>query len=68
MVFLKLNYVLLISEYDVKRMEWFCNWRWHTVHCDDEDRAFYKKLTPETLRRGEIVSGYNTCLLAINSI
>ncbi|GJS03610.1 hypothetical protein Tco_0320118 [Tanacetum coccineum] len=43
-----------VQEYNVQRMGWFCNWRGHTSH-GREDRAFYKKLTAETLEKGLIV-------------
>ncbi|GJR59966.1 hypothetical protein Tco_1502128 [Tanacetum coccineum] len=41
------------SDYDVERMGWFYNWRWHTTHAD-EHIAFYKKRTPEVLKPGRI--------------
>ncbi|GKD04347.1 hypothetical protein Tco_1179321 [Tanacetum coccineum] len=37
-------------DYDVERMGWFCNWRWHTTHADNH-KAFYKKLTLELRKR-----------------
>nr|GEW57206.1 hypothetical protein [Tanacetum cinerariifolium] len=40
-------------DYEVERMGWFCNWRWHPTH-GDEHRAFYKKLTLEVLKLGRI--------------
>nr|GEX60079.1 hypothetical protein [Tanacetum cinerariifolium] len=56
-------------DYDVERMGWICNWRWHTTHVD-EHRAFYKKLTPEVLKTGRIfvvshkVHGYSSAAVS----
>nr|GEV81816.1 hypothetical protein [Tanacetum cinerariifolium] len=44
----------VMAKYNVQRMGWFCIWRGHTSH-GRKDRAFYKKLTAETLKNGIIV-------------
>nr|GEY57386.1 hypothetical protein [Tanacetum cinerariifolium] len=35
-------------DYNLERMGWYCNWRWHTNH-GDERKAFYIKLTSDVL-------------------
>nr|GEZ84673.1 hypothetical protein [Tanacetum cinerariifolium] len=40
-------------DYNLERMGWYCNWRWHTNH-DDEHKAFYIKLTSDVLILGRI--------------
>nr|GEU55314.1 hypothetical protein [Tanacetum cinerariifolium] len=32
------------KDYDQKRLDWYCRWKFHTCH-DREDRVFYKKFT-----------------------
>ncbi|GKB23017.1 hypothetical protein Tco_0862418 [Tanacetum coccineum] len=40
-------------DYNLERMGWYCNWRWHTNH-GDKRRAFYIKLTLDVLILGQI--------------
>ncbi|GJX45726.1 DNA-binding pseudobarrel domain-containing protein [Tanacetum coccineum] len=41
------------KDYDQKRMDWYCRWKFHTCN-DREDRVFYKKFTTGLHRVGRI--------------
>ncbi|GKD96197.1 hypothetical protein Tco_1380094 [Tanacetum coccineum] len=43
------------TDYNLERIGWYCNWRWHTNH-GDERIAFYIKLTSDVLIFGQIMN------------